>query len=334
MSKEPFPWTVFSANTLRPMIADILRSGGYTGIQLNKESSLALLQKIEKQGLKAALEELPSNKVGTSASTSKRKQEVPNEAEAEVDPDSSEPARKRGRASRKAASASAEVPAPSASRTRNSRHSDPGEGLLTRRQSAAVRGEKVPPTRSWKPAPRSPRKLAPKAARVLRTSVSAPLPTPKPKSKGRVFDGVELVKVKRPASYVGKGKARETDDTDANGVEGEEDDECDDDAEGELIDDHIVEVDTFSLENSNKGLHSFLPLTLSLIFSPENEQSLFEIANADTTDEDIIPAEGTSPHPVHTPTNTLSSDWVTRASNHNRADGRPDRRSPQSRYLH
>lgn len=161
--------------------------------------------------------------------------------------ESAEPAQKkrgRGRPPRNATSASVEVPVESASSRTRGRISDPGQGLLTRRQAAQARGDNIPPTRSWKAAPRSPRKPSQKGPEGS-GSVSAP-PAAKPKSKGQVFDGVELVK--RPES--GKGKWRERVESEVGGVE--EQGVSDEDAQGEDIDD-AIEVETSSLENSNKG---------------------------------------------------------------------------------
>jgi hypothetical protein len=56
--------------------------------------------------------------------------------------------------------------------------------------------------------------------------------------------------VKRPHSYVGKGKERETEEPESDEVEAG----SDVDAEGEVVDDAIeLETGTSSLENSNKG---------------------------------------------------------------------------------
>ncbi|KAJ7117908.1 hypothetical protein C8R43DRAFT_1036869 [Mycena crocata] len=261
MSRKDFPWTVFSANTLRPMMADVFRSGGHPSSlsgRLNKEQSLALLQKIEHHGLETALKDLNVSLNNASASTSKRKHE-PN--------DSSEPPKKRGRARNEPSGPSGErVTTLSAPRTRGS-ISDPGQGLLTRRKAAQVRGEKVPPMRSWKPATRSPRKASKKNASGVTSGA------PRPKSKGQIFDGVEILK--RPNSYVGKGKGRAKPETDGDATpESEQEGNSDEDAEGEIVD----EVEMSSLENSNK----------------ENEATFLEIANADDTDaddEDIIPTE-------------------------------------------
>ncbi|KAJ7475092.1 hypothetical protein B0H11DRAFT_2034095 [Mycena galericulata] len=292
MSKDPFPWNVFSANTLRPMMGDILRSGGYlASLKINKEDSIALLQKIERLGLEAALKEPPVSSE-PSISTSKRKHEESNDA----DPESSAPApKKRGRKSRQETSGGDDAPVASATRS-SARKSDAGHGLLTRRQAAQARGDNIPATRSWKPAARSPRKASQKASGG---SASAPLPTSKPKSKGQVFDGVELVK--RPDSQVGKGKGKGREaETEADGAEEGGGDE---DAEGELIDD-TIEVDTSSLENSNK----------------ENDHpTFFEIANADTDvdadGEDIAPPEDIgSPPPQITVEPT--DDQIEEARNH------------------
>ncbi|KAJ7119600.1 hypothetical protein C8R44DRAFT_982292 [Mycena epipterygia] len=263
MSGSGFPWNVFSANTLRPMMVDVLRSAGRSNMRLNKEESIALLQKIEKHGLEAAFRDYPAG-TNASASSSKRKHEEPNEEEREA---SSEPTRKRGRPRKGLGPATASAPVTSASRTRG-RISDPGpaldagQGLLTRRQAAQARGENVPPTRSWKSATRSPRKSAQKASEAADASASAP---PKPKSKGQVFDAVVIVK--RPNSYVGKGKDRETVEMAKDEVD-EQDGASDADAEGEIVEDGI-EMETSSLENSNK----------------ENDMTLLEIANADTDNE-------------------------------------------------
>ncbi|KAJ7912526.1 hypothetical protein B0H13DRAFT_2007081 [Mycena leptocephala] len=120
-----FPWGVFSANTLRPMMSDILRSDGHTaGPHLNKETSITLLQNIEKHGLDAALKDLRAEKILDAPPSAKRKH-------------------------RDAQS----VSAPAAPRTR-ARNPDAKEGLLTRRQAAQSRGDNISPTRSWKPAAR------------------------------------------------------------------------------------------------------------------------------------------------------------------------------------
>ncbi|KAJ6491570.1 hypothetical protein DFH09DRAFT_369651 [Mycena vulgaris] len=302
-----FPWTVFSANTLRPMIADVLRSAGKsTSLRLNREQSLALLEKIEKHGLEAALkDDLPEND-NASASTSKRKREELNDSAS-----SAQPKPKRGRPPKDSAGPNGEQAASvSVSRARGrTSASDPGQGLLTRRQAAQARGENGPPTRSWKNGARQPRKTAQKASGGS-GSVSAPS---KPKSKGQVFDGVVLVK--RPVSYVGKGKAREQEEPEKDEVEEQEQDQLDgsdEDAEGEVVDDGIemeveteMEMESSSLENSNK----------------ENDRSLLEIANADTStdvdaeDEEAIPAEEIgSPAPQITVEPT--DDQIEDARNH------------------
>ncbi|KAJ6558125.1 hypothetical protein B0H19DRAFT_1150011 [Mycena capillaripes] len=315
MSAE-FPWTVFSANTLRPMMADVMRYGGFKGVTFNKEESISLLQKIEKHGLDAALKELGDETgaeadvdapaVSGSSVKRKRKQEAETNGDADIsvsapvpstsaktrtrttasvkrrhgeepaDADngavSSEPARKRGRGPGRPRKVPLEpgaevVSSASASRTRG-RNSDLGEGLLTRRHAAEARGENIPSTRSSRPARKTSKKDG-------GSSVSAPAaaskPLSKPKSKGQVFDGVEIVK--RPQSYVGKGKERETIDAVGDGVEHEGSDV---DAEGELVDD-AMEPQTGTSENSNK----------------ENEITITEVANEDTD----IDAEGEVPFP-------------------------------------
>ncbi|KAJ7021474.1 hypothetical protein C8F04DRAFT_1140930 [Mycena alexandri] len=268
-----FPWGVFSANTLRPMVSDILRAGGQRQQPaLNKEQSLKLLQNIEKHGLDAALKDL---KPGTNAASvsapvpnAKRKLRAEPEADADADVDAdgeaSEPARKktgRGRAAKQAAETA--LSAPPAPRTRG-RDSDAGEGrLLTRHQAAqAARGENLPPARSWKPAARSARKASQSKKAGGSATVNSSASAEKPKSKGPIFDGVEIMK--RPRSYAGKGKGREV----AEPVGDEDAVGSDEDAEGEIVDD-AIELETSSLENSNK----------------ENEVSLLEIANMETDPE-------------------------------------------------
>ncbi|CAK5263631.1 unnamed protein product, partial [Mycena citricolor] len=87
-----FPWDVFSANTLRPMVADILRQrqGNGPALKLDKQESLQLLQKIESDGLNSALRSLSAQSKESKQSTRKRKQEEPPVEEAR-------PSRKRGK---------------------------------------------------------------------------------------------------------------------------------------------------------------------------------------------------------------------------------------------
>ncbi|KAJ6632566.1 hypothetical protein B0H10DRAFT_1977850 [Mycena sp. CBHHK59/15] len=271
MSQRDFPWYIFSANTLRPMVQDVLRSTGDSSRRLNKEDSLNLLRNIEKHGLDAALKGF-SDQSNASPSTSKRKHEEPDEKETI----SAEPKRKRGRPKAKEPSDKPDTTdvqnAPAS--PRKGRSSDPGPGLLTRRQAAQTRGENVSQTRSWKPVTRSPRK-APKASKKVSdgsVDVSPPQSAAKPKSKGQVFDGVELLK--RPESSVGKGKEKAGSETQVEGEDQE--DGSDEDAEGEIIEDGI-EVETSSLENSTK----------------ENDRTFLDIANAydsmDAEGDDLVP---------------------------------------------
>ncbi|KAJ7186848.1 hypothetical protein C8R46DRAFT_1058212 [Mycena filopes] len=149
---------------------------------------------------------------------------------------------------------------------------------MTRRQAAQARGENPPPTRSWKPAARSPPKAR---ASQSKTRSSARGGSGKPKSTGQIFDAVEIVK--RPRSYVGKGKGREVDDDEPVGDDEMDQGEAgsDEDAEGELVDD-AVELDTSSLENSNK----------------ENERSLLELAKTETDPEMDADADADADHDV------------------------------------
>ena len=48
-----FPWDVFSANTLRPMLSDVFRSEGLAVPRMDKAETLTLLQNIEKHGREA-----------------------------------------------------------------------------------------------------------------------------------------------------------------------------------------------------------------------------------------------------------------------------------------
>ncbi|KAF7361373.1 hypothetical protein MSAN_01170100 [Mycena sanguinolenta] len=280
MSKG-FPWTVFSANTLRPMVSDIVRFGGYPSSQyrLNKEESLTLLENIEKHGLEVALKELKPAIDGPAAKTSIGKRKHPEEEEAsdlDIGESISRPLRKRGRpqkASQSNDNAILEtVSAPAATRSRRNPDVGPGEGLTTRRQAAQAQAEKVPATRSSKPLAQAPRKTAPAAKKTQprgnKRTVSHT--NAKPTSTGKkFFDGVEIMK--RPQSQVGKGKGKEREMRDDQA----ELDACSDtDAEGEVeVDDKMEVEETASsiLENSNK----------------ENI-SLTDIANADTD----VDAEG------------------------------------------
>ncbi|KAJ7675462.1 hypothetical protein B0H17DRAFT_1080869, partial [Mycena rosella] len=277
---EFFPWAIFSSNTLRPMMVDLYRAAGRndssSAVRLTKEKSIALLEKVQKDGLDAALKDVPVH-ANASASTSKRKHEAPAEDEPAAP---AEPARKRGRGKVSSAPDAEGAQSVSAPPRTRGRTSDPGhQGLLTRRQAAQARGDNVPPTRSWKASARAPRKVAQKAS----GSASAPLPA-KPKSKGQVFDGVVLVK--RAAAYSRKGKAREQAQDEPE--EQQERGGSDEDAEGEIIEDGMeMEMENSSLENSNK----------------ENDPTFLEIANADTDGTDgtdgeadaegdnIVPAE-------------------------------------------
>ncbi|KAJ6515201.1 hypothetical protein C8R47DRAFT_1090459 [Mycena vitilis] len=357
---DGFPWGVFSANTLRPMVSDIFRGSGMHVPRLDKEDSIALLQKIEKHGLDTALKDItttgkknasasaPPGANASASGSAKRKRKEPEQVDAAPpvasasgrmstrakrtheepeldDADNGAASEQRvstrakrrheepvtdtdiaatgGRTSTRAkrkrdepdADNGAAAPrkrAPGRSRKaepetetvsspvspRRGRNSDPGEGLLTRRQAAQARGESIP-TRSWKSPSRTRKTSTAGAANGAGDSVSAGA---KPKSKG-VFDGVELVK--RPRSYVGKGKEREIetgDDQDAAG--------SDVDAEGEVVDDGMEqETGTSSLENSNK----------------ENEATITDLANEETDadvdaegeDVFIIPDEIGSPVP-------------------------------------
>ncbi|KAF7328909.1 acidPPc domain-containing protein [Mycena venus] len=273
---DGFPWGVFSANTLRPMISDVLRSGGHPNLRLNKEDSLSLLQNIEKHGLEAALKEAVNASTASAGST-KRKHEEEELTDADIGvASSSEPLRKRGRPRRASLGPSAgvnnweTVSAPAATSRLRARNADAGppklgDGLLTRRQAALARGERNPSTRSTA------------HADEVGGSISAPRPRgrpPKAKPKSKtIFDAVELVKW--PHSYVGKGKGKERATTEG-GVDEEVGSDLD--AEGEEVEvDGAMEPDTASsLQNSNK----------------ENEVTLTEIANADTD----VDADGEDVH--------------------------------------
>ncbi|KAJ7262664.1 hypothetical protein B0H12DRAFT_1069126 [Mycena haematopus] len=270
-----FPWAVFSANTLRPMVSDLLRSGGYALPRLSKEASIALLENIEKHGLETALKGLgvPTVEAGTRKRKHPEEEEAPNDAH--IGESSSQPLRKRGRPRRgspapqaNANTISESVSAPAGTSRSRGRNSDLDqaleEGLLTRRQAARKRGENVPATRSFKSPPRSPRKTAAAAKKNQAAGSKSSVSNAKPTSTGKkFFDGVELMK--RPESYDGKGK-----DTERETREGETElDACSDlDAEGEEVelDDAMPGTASSSLQNSNK----------------ENEISLTELANADT----------------------------------------------------
>ncbi|KAJ7629511.1 hypothetical protein DFH06DRAFT_1225942 [Mycena polygramma] len=356
---DGFPWSVFSANTLRPMVSDIFRSNGMPLDRLDKEESIALLQKIEKHGLDTALKDITttgkknasasappganasgsgsakrkrketeqvdaappvasaSGRVSTRAkrkheepelddadngaaseqrvsTRAKRKHEEPElkdtdigtaatggrtstrakrkRDEPDVDNGAAAPRKRAPGRSRKAGPETETVSSPVS--PRRGRNSDPGEGLLTRRQAAQARGESIP-TRSWKSTSRTRKISTAGAPNGTGDSVSA---GSKPKSKG-VFDGVEIVK--RPQSFVGKGKEREIE---------AGDDGSDVDAEGEVVDDGMEqETGTSSLENSNK----------------ENEATITDLANEETDadvdaegeDVFIIPDEIGSPVP-------------------------------------
>lgn len=195
----------------------------------------------------AALKDLRAEKIPDAPPSAKRKHRESNDAD--IGASSFEPLKKRGRPRKVDPGPSAQsVSAPAAPRTR-ARNPDPRDGLLTRRQAAQSRGDNISPTRSWKPAARSPRKAtASKKDGSGATSSKLKNDGVKPKSTGQVFDGVEIVK--RPHSYVGKGKERETEEPESDEVEAG----SDVDAEGEVVDDAIeLETGTSSLENSNKG---------------------------------------------------------------------------------
>ncbi|KAJ7641479.1 hypothetical protein FB45DRAFT_900307 [Roridomyces roridus] len=101
--KSTFPWTVFSANTLRPMVAEIMRSGNCANPGLNKEASLALLEKIEKHGLDTALKDYAPAKGAASTSTASKRKHAEEPDEDDEDEDGAEPPPKRrgSRASRR-----------------------------------------------------------------------------------------------------------------------------------------------------------------------------------------------------------------------------------------
>ncbi|KAJ7764842.1 hypothetical protein B0H16DRAFT_1525908 [Mycena metata] len=277
-----FPWGVFSANTLRPMVADIMRNGGQPNPILNKEQSLELLQNIEKHGLDAALKDLKSGTNATSVSApapnAKRKLRGQPEADsdADVEGETSEPApKKRGRGRLPKQPTDLAVSAPPAPRARDS---EMGEGrLLTRRQTAqAARDGNLPPARS-RPARKASQSKKASGSAAGNSSASVL----KPKSKGQIFDAVEIVK--RPRSYVGKGKGRE----EAEPV-GDEDDAVgsDEDAEGEVVDDP-VELETSSLENSNKENE----ISLLEIAKMETDPEMDDIADADADHDALVPDE-------------------------------------------
>ncbi|KAF8147760.1 hypothetical protein K438DRAFT_1779860 [Mycena galopus ATCC 62051] len=287
-----FPWTVFSANTLRPMVADIFRSGGRPCTQLKKEASINLLQNIEKHGLEAALKEIIGDAPNENAGK-KRKQPEEEEAGSNAEP-SSEPLRKRGRPRkvplepRNAISETVSAPA-ATSRSRGRYAPTVEEGLLTRRQAARTRGDNVP-------APRSPRKAAPAKKTPAQAggsrSGARSSNNIKPKSTGKkffkldageddnnesishakpnstgkqLFDGVEISR--RPNSYVGKGKGKERETRD------DEAEWSDVDAEGEDVEVEEPETASSILENSNK----------------ENEESPIKVADADVDTEGEAP---------------------------------------------
>ncbi|KAF7290595.1 acidPPc domain-containing protein [Mycena indigotica] len=96
-----FPWDILSANTLRPIIADIYRSRGVTVPHLAKAESLDLIARIEKLGIDKVFKDEEKKKKNAaevetvSGRRSKRKhvEEEEQEQEQEVD----EPRAKRGR---------------------------------------------------------------------------------------------------------------------------------------------------------------------------------------------------------------------------------------------
>ncbi|KAJ7902828.1 hypothetical protein B0H14DRAFT_2667805 [Mycena olivaceomarginata] len=306
-----FPWDVFSANTLRPMIADILRSGGYSpSDRLNRESSITLLQNIEKHGrmsvlssqdlniypctVEAALKDTFDAPAKPNASVSAKRKHA--EEEDKADPNdaasSSQPVRKRGRLSKQHAeednnneadtsisvsrrrtrggNAAETVSAPAAPSRSRGRNSDAAAPKSKPAEGLLTRRQVAAQTRGTAPPTRAGK---PAAARAPRKAAPAKKKAA-PEAVGALFDGVEIVT--RPRSYGGKGKGKERE---ADGEEG--DVGSDADAEGDEVDveEPGTGTTTSTLENSNK----------------ENDVSLTELANADT---DVDAESESAPFPA------------------------------------
>ncbi|KAK7028314.1 hypothetical protein R3P38DRAFT_2935332 [Favolaschia claudopus] len=290
-----FPWDVFTANTLRPMMSDVLRAGGYPpSNRLTKEESLELLKNIEKTGLAAALKQIM--KTETSSTKAKRKQPDEEEDEsasqpngADVGESSSRPQRKRGRQPRAQQPNDAEtISSASRPQTRNANANANAESISapprTRAQTSTTVREGMRPRRQASSRPRattgaasSTRSVQP-AARPRKTVAAAPKKnsaggsktvSAPPVSSGaakptsqKFFDGIELMK--RPPSYVGKGKGKEQ--------EPGADADSDVDAEGEVDVDETVEP-------------TAKPVPVDETQHNENEPTLTELANAETDND-------------------------------------------------
>ncbi|KAF7293254.1 acidPPc domain-containing protein [Mycena chlorophos] len=175
-----FPWDVFSANTLRSMVSDIYRAHGGQRKQLNKDESLDLLRKIEKNGLDKAIkntgespskgrktravveeEEVAELASPSRATRSKRKHE---------DAEEEQPKPKRGRPTRQAAEAVEESISAPARRGRSTRRK-PAQDDDDEELDAEEEEETTPPSPSRR-SRRAPANVS--AARSTRSSRSRP----------------------------------------------------------------------------------------------------------------------------------------------------------------